>query len=110
VETYLDSLTHTLYWADNLGADSKRPAAEGAASLYELQFAFDGSSDYQTLTAETLKALGLDAMPAPAVADNGASWTLTWKNSLPQTLTYTDSTGTSQEEQTRTVSWRVAPK
>ena len=110
VETYLDSLTHTLYWADNLGADSKRPAAEDAASLYELQFAFDGSSDYQTLTAETLKTLGLEEMPAPAVADNGASWTLTWKDSLPQTLTYTDSTGTSQEEQTRTVSWRVAPK
>ena len=110
VKDYLDSLTHTLYWADNLGADGKRPAADAAASLYELQFAFDGSSDYQTLTAETLKALGLDAMPAPTVTDNGASWTLTWKNSLPQTLTYTDSTGTSQEEQTRTVSWRVAPK
>lgn len=110
VETYLDSLTHTLYWADNLGADSKRPAPEDAASLYELQFAFDGSSDYQTLTAETLKTLGLEEMPAPAVADNGASWTLTWKDSLPQTLTYTDSTGASQEEQTRTVSWRVTPK
>lgn len=110
VKDYLDSLTHTLYWADNLGADSKRPAAEAAASLYELQFAFDGSSDYQTLTAETLKTLGLEKMPAPAVADNGASWTLTWENSLPQTLVYTDSTGTSQEEQTRTVSWRVTPK
>lgn len=110
VETYLDSLTHTLYWADNLGADGKRPTTEDAASLYELQFAFDGSSDYQTLTAETLKTLGLEEMPAPAVTDNGANWTLTWKNSLPQTLTYTDSTGASQEEQTRTVSWRVAPK
>ena len=110
VKDYLDSLTHTLYWADNLGADGKRPTTEAAASLYELQFAFDGSSDYQTLTAETLKTLGLEEMPAPAVTDNGASWTLTWKNSLPQTLTYTDSTGTSQEEQTRTVSWRVAPK
>ena len=112
VETYLDSLTHTLYWADNLGADGKRPepTPAAAASLYELQFAFDGSSDYQTLTAETLKTLGLEEMPAPAVADNGASWTLTWKDSLPQTLTYTDSTGASQEEQTRTVSWRVTPK
>lgn len=110
VKDYLDSLTHTLYWADNLGADGKRPAPEDAASLYELQFAFDGSSDYQTLTAETLKTLGLEEMPAPAVADNGASWTLTWKDSLPQTLTYTDSTGASQEEQTRTVSWRVTPK
>lgn len=112
VESYLDALPHTLYWADNLGADGSRPEAtpDAAASLYELQFAFDGSSDYQTLTAETLKTLGLEEMPAPAVTDNGASWTLTWKNSLPQTLTYTDSTGTSQEEQTRTVSWRVAPK
>lgn len=112
VKDYLDSLTHTLYWADNLGADGSRPEAtpDAAASLYELQFAFDGSSDYQTLTQADLEALGLDAMPAPTVTDNGASWTLTWKNSLPQTLTYTDSTGTSQEEQTRTVSWRVAPK
>lgn len=112
VESYLDALPHTLYWADNLGADGSRPEAtpDAAASLYELQFAFDGSSDYQTLTQADLEALGLDAMPAPAVTDNGASWTLTWKNSLPQTLTYTDSTGTSQEEQTRTVSWRVASK
>ena len=110
VKDYLDSLTHTLYWADNLGADSKRPAAEDAASLYELQFAFDGSSDYQTLTAENFKTLGLEEMPAPVVTDNGASWTLTWKDSLPQTLTYTDRTGASQEEQTRTVSWRVTPK
>lgn len=112
VESYLDALPHTLYWADNLGADGSRPEAtpDAAASLYELQFAFDGSSDYQTLTQADLEALGLDAMPAPTVTDNGASWTLTWKNSLPQTLTYTDSTGTSQEEQTRTVSWRVAPK
>lgn len=113
VESYLDSLPHTLYWADNLGADGSRPEAkpEAAASLYELQFAFDGSSDYQTLTQADLEALGLDAMPAPTVTDNGASWTLTWENSLPETLVYTDATGSSGTEPIqRTVNWRVTPK
>lgn len=113
VESYLDSLTHTLYWADNLGADGSRPEAkpDAAASLYELQFAFDGSSDYQTLTQAGLEALGLDAMPAPTVTDNGASWTLTWKNSLPETLVYTDATGSGGAEPIRrTVNWRVTPK
>ena len=50
-------------------------------------------------------------MPAPAVADNGASWTLTWKDSLPETLVYTDATGSSGAEPIRrTVNWRVTPK
>ena len=108
ISGYLGSLAHTVYWADNNDADRKRP--DGIAEHYELQFALDGSSQYQTLTAENMGSLGLDALPAPNVTMQDGVWQLEWTNALPSQVTYTDSTGSGDDPITRNVAWRVVCK
>lgn len=105
VEDYLDALAHHVYWADNGNADGKRP--QDLENLYELQYAFDGSSSYHTLTENALKELGLSGAPAPSLERQGGSWRIYWNHSLPSEITYSDSTG-SGEAITRNVNWRVA--
>ena len=47
ITSYLDSLQHNIYWADNGNVEKKRP--ETVDGLFELQFSLDGSSVYTTL-------------------------------------------------------------
>lgn len=58
VDDYLDNLSHNVYWADNGDSEDKRP--DSLEGRYELQYAFNGSSSYQTLTESTLGGSGPD--------------------------------------------------
>lgn len=104
----LGNLHHTVYWADNGGAEGKRPA--NMTGLYELQFSLDGSYQYQTLTVENMGTLGLDALPQPTLTHGSGVWEVDWDNSLPSKVRYTDSTGSGGEPVVRSVSWRFVPK
>lgn len=104
----LGNLHHTVYWADNGGAEGKRPA--DMTGLYELQFSLDGSYQYQTLTVENMGTLGLDALPQPTLTHGSGVWEVDWDNSLPSKVRYTDSTGSGGEPVVRSVSWRFVPK
>lgn len=104
----LGNLHHTVYWADNGGAEGKRPA--DMTGLYELQFSLDGSYQYQTLTVENMGTLGLDALPQPTLRYGSGVWEVDWDNSLPSKVRYTDSTGSGGEPVVRNVSWRFVPK
>lgn len=104
----LGNLHHTVYWADNGGAEGKRPA--NMTGLYELQFSLDGSYQYQTLTVENMGTLGLDALPQPELTHGSGVWEVYWNNSLPSKVRYTDSTGFGGEPVERSVSWRFVPK
>lgn len=107
IET-LGNLHHTVYWADNGGAEGKRPA--NMTGLYELQFSLDGSYQYQTLTVENMGTLGLDDLPQPTLTHGSGVWEVDWDNSLPSKVRYTDSTGSGGEPVVRSVSWRFVPK
>lgn len=104
----LGNLHHTVYWADNGGAEGKRPA--NMTGLYELQFSLDGSYQYQTLTVENMGTLGLDDLPQPTLTHGSGVWEVDWDNSLPSKVRYTDSTGSGGEPVVRSVSWRFVPK
>lgn len=104
VEAWLENLKHDVYWADNANSDGERPT--DLNGYYELQFALDGSSDYQTLTEENREQLGLDSIPKPMVNQSGGVWQFSWPNSLPSKVSYSDSTGTGSTLN-RDVSWRV---
>lgn len=104
----LKNLHHTVYWADNGGAEGKRPA--NMTGLYELQFSLDGSYQYQTLTVDNMGTLGLDALPQPELTHGSGVWEVDWDNSLPSKVRYTDSTGSGGEPVVRSVSWRFVPK
>lgn len=104
----LKNLHHTVYWADNGGAEGKRPA--NMTGLYELQFSLDGSYQYQTLTVENMGTLGLDALPQQTLTHGSGVWEVDWDNSLPSKVRYTDSTGSGGEPVERSVSWRFVPK
>lgn len=104
----LGNLHHTVYWADNGGAEGKRPG--DMTGLYELQFSLDGSYQYQTLTVENMGTLGLDDLPQPTLTHGSGVWEVDWDNSLPSKVRYTDSTGSGGEPVVRSVSWRFVPK
>lgn len=104
----LKNLHHTVYWADNGGAEGKRPA--NMTGLYELQFSLDGSYQYQTLTVDNMGTLGLDDLPQPTLTHGSGVWEVDWDNSLPSKVRYTDSTGSGGEPVVRNVSWRFVPK
>ncbi len=103
------SLSHNIYWADNGDAEGKRPTLENVSTLYKLQFSLDGSSEYTTLTEESMKTLGLETMPEPALEELSGIWSLEWKDTLPSQVTYSDSTG-SGTPITRDVTWHYVPK
>ena len=107
IKDYLGNLSHNVYWADNGNADGKRP--QSLDGFYELQFAFDGSSSYQTLNSENMAELGLNSIPQPSLVRQSGIWKFSWKESLPSKVTYTDSTG-SGSSVTRDVNWRVVFK
>lgn len=104
----LKNLHHTVYWADNGGAEGKRP--DDMTGLYELQFSLDGSYQYQTLTVDNMGTLGLDDLPQPTLTHGSGVWEVDWDNSLPSKVRYTDSTGSGGEPVVRSVSWRFVPK
>lgn len=104
VKEFLSNLEHDVYWADNADSESKRP--DSLDGFYELQFAMDGSSDYQTLTTETMAKLGLKDIPKPTVTQSSGVWQVSWANSLPSKVSYSDSTG-SGVTLDRDVNWRV---
>ena len=104
VEDFLGELTHKVYWADNGNAGNKRP--DNLDGLYELQYAFDGSSSYTALTEDNLEELGLQALPQPLIEKESGIWELTWEDSLPSKITYADNIGGSGSI-TRDVNWRV---
>lgn len=104
----LENLHHAVYWADNGGAEGKRPA--NMTGLYELQFSLDGSYQYQTLTVENMGTLGLDALPQPTLTHDSGVWEVDWDDSLPSKVRYTDSTGSGGKPVERSVSWRFVPK
>lgn len=107
IET-LGNLHHAVYWADNGGAEGKRPA--NMTGLYELQFSLDGSYQYQTLTVENMGTLGLGALPQPTLTHDSGVWEVDWDDSLPSKVRYTDSTGSGGKPVERSVSWRFVPK
>lgn len=104
VDDYLDNLSHNVYWADNGDSEDKRP--DSLEGRYELQYAFNGSSSYQTLTESTLADLGLTAMPQPKWTKQSGIWQISWNESLPSRITYSDVTGGGSTV-SRDVSWRV---
>lgn len=104
VKEYLASLTHDVYWADNGNAEGMRPS--DLDGLFELQYALDGSSNYQTLTEENMEELGLETIPEPTTSLQGGVWQVDWQNSLPSKVSYSDSAGNGTSL-TRDVSWRV---
>ncbi len=85
-------------------AEDKRP--DSLEGRYELQYAFNGSSSYQTLTESTLADLGLTAMPQPKWTMQSGIWQISWNESLPSRITYSDVTGGGSTV-SRDVSWRV---
>ena len=103
------SLSHNIYWADNGNAEGKRPTLTNVSTLYELQFSFNDSSEYTTLTEKNMKSLGLTKMPTPETNVQTGIWSLHWNNTLPSKVTYSDSTG-GGEPITRDVTWRYVPK
>ena len=104
IEEYVTSLNHDVYWADNADAEAIRPSTlEG---LYELQFALDGSSKYQTLTKENMGQLGMESIPHPTESTQNGVWKVNWSNSLPSKVNYSDITG-SGVSVTRDVNWRI---
>lgn len=103
IEEYT-SLSHDVYWADNGDAGGIRPA--DLSGLYELQFSLDGSSSYKTLTGEDLETLGLSELPEATVDKGSGVWQIHWDESLPDKITYSDSTGNGASL-TRDVNWRV---
>lgn len=107
VKEFVEQFTHNVYWADNGNAEKKRP--ESIDGSYELQYAFNGSSSYQTLTQERLADLGLSVMPQPEITKQSGIWKFDWNNSLPSKVVYSDSTG-SGTSVSRDVSWRVVFK
>ena len=107
IET-LGNLHHAVYWADNGGAEGKRP--DDMTGLYELQFSLDGSYQYQTLTVENMGTLGLKDLPQPTLTHDSGVWEVDWDGSLPSKVRYTDSTGSGGEPVERSVSWRFVPK
>ena len=104
VADYLDNLSHDVYWADNGNSEAKRP--DSLEGHYELQYAFNGSSSYQTLTESALADLGLTAMPQPKWTKQSGIWQISWNESLPSRITYSDVTGGGSTV-SRDVSWRV---
>lgn len=109
VEKYLDLLSHNVYWADNGNADGKRPTFTDSSNLagyYELQYAINGSSTYQTLDESSLKKLGLTEIPQPEWKQGSGIWTLSWEDSLPSRILYQDSTGTG-DSVTQDIDWKV---
>lgn len=104
VEEWLSKLKHDVYWADNGNVGGTRPS--GVSGLYELQYALDGSSNYQTLTEENMERLGLESIPQPTASQQGGVWQFSWEDSLPEKVTYSDKTG-SGDSITRDVSWRI---
>lgn len=109
VEKYLDLLSYNVYWADNGNADGKRPAFTDSSNLagyYELQYAINGSSTYQTLDESSLKKLGLTEIPQPEWKQGSGIWTLSWEDSLPSCILYQDSTGTG-DSVTQDIDWKV---
>ena len=104
VEEYVSELEHDVYWADNANSEGMRPI--GLDGYYELQFALDGSSDYKTLTEDNLAQLGLESIPQPKTSQQGGVWQCSWQDSLPGTVSDSDSTGTGNTL-IRDVSWRV---
>lgn len=103
IEQYT-SLSHDVYWADNGNAGGVRPTE--LSGLYELQFSLDGSSSYKTLTGEDLETLGLSELPEATVDKGSGVWQIHWDESLPDKITYSDSTGNGASL-TRDVNWRV---
>lgn len=104
----LENLHHAVYWADNGGAEGKRP--DDMTGLYELQFSLDGSYQYQTLTVENMGTLGLKDLPQPTLTHDSGVWEVDWDDSLPSKVRYTDSTGSGGKPVERSVSWRFVPK
>lgn len=84
VADYLDNLSHNVYWADNGDSEDKRP--DSLEGRYELQYAFNGSSSYQTLTESALADLGLTAMPQPKWNMQSGIWQISWNESLPSRI------------------------
>lgn len=104
VEYIKDDIIHDVYWRDNNDEDKIRPT--DASPLYELQFAWDGSSVYQPVTEQDLAALGLTSLPTAVLTNQGNNHfqLVVDKNTLPSKVTYTDGSG---KDETHTVAWRM---
>ena len=97
-------LIQDVYWRDNNDEDKIRPT--DASPLYQLQFAWDGSSVYQPVTEQDLAALGLESVPTAVLRDmgNNHSRLVVDNQSLPAQVTYTDGYG---KQESHSLSWRL---
>ncbi len=102
-----DSTSFTINWNDNGGNDEanlvKRPSWSDIRDLYEIQYSIDGG-EYQTLSADSLSAYGLDSIPTldPDTDSSLTTWAFTLEN-LPSS--YTENLGDGK--QTHSISYAI---